>query len=104
MEKGIAITTIIMVLLGMVVISFVSFWLVKTLSGGGVIDEQGCRTLYLNWCKKCERLKWSSGTGFIANTPEELCYRQYNKTWGLQSISTGNCQNMRTNCNRFGIV
>lgn len=104
MGKGIAVTTIIMVLLGITVISFVSFWLVKTLSGGP-ISEQGCRTLYLNWCKKCERLNWNSGTGLIRPSPEELCFRQYNKTWGMPAaIYPGNCQNMRSNCNKFGIV
>ncbi len=62
MSKGIAINTILYLLLGVLVVGIVVY-LVYTYATGSGMDIQDCRTRVQNWCNGCQIAGWPAGFG-----------------------------------------
>jgi len=60
MSKGIAIETILYLLVGIIVVGIV-IYLVYTYAIGAPIGEQECRGLAVSWCTSCKNAGWTGG-------------------------------------------
>lgn len=65
MSKGIAIRTILYLLLGVIVVGILVY-MVYTYTGGAQLDEQQCRSRVITWCTGCSVAGWADGTGTLA--------------------------------------
>jgi len=77
MSKGIAIQTILYLLVGVLVVAVV-IYLVYTYAAGPGLDQQQCRSLVQNWCTSCKIADWASGFGTISEDSDvEICVDTY---------------------------
>jgi len=74
MSKGIAIETILYLLVGIIVVGIV-IYLVYTYAIGAPIGEQECRGMAISWCTSCKNVAWTGGV----NAPDTLqkCVSDY---------------------------
>jgi hypothetical protein len=102
--KGVAVQTIIMIMLGVVVLLFVGYWLVRVFTGKG-LSAQECRSQYIEWCQSCAARNW---VGTAAWSPDMVtCLGLYAQTIGLTTPlgANGDCANLvnKNNCIAVGI-
>ena len=64
MSKGIAIETILYLLLGIIVVGII-IYLVYTYTTGGQLNEQQCRSKVISWCTGCSVANWAESIGSI---------------------------------------
>ena len=77
MSKGIAIQTILYLLLGIIVVGIIVY-LVYTYTTGGQLSEQQCRSRIITWCTGCSVANWAAGTGTLAaGSDVENCIETY---------------------------
>jgi len=79
MSKGIAIETILYLLLGIIVVGII-IYLVYTYTTGGQLNEQQCRSKVISWCTGCSVANWAAGTGTLPSATEgdvEKCIETY---------------------------
>ena len=62
MSKGIAVNTILYLLLGVLVVGIV-IYLVYTYALGPGMSIQDCRSRVQNWCNSCKIAGWAAGFG-----------------------------------------
>jgi hypothetical protein len=74
MSKGIAVRTILTLIVGIVVVGLVVF-LVYTYLLTPAIPEQDCRAMAISWCTTCKTVDWTSGPA-PSETLQE-CARTY---------------------------
>ena len=75
MSKGIAIQTILMLLLGVLVVAVV-IYLVYTYIMSPILPETQCRALATTWCTSCKNVGWTD-TGPDASTDLQNCGGTY---------------------------
>jgi hypothetical protein len=84
MSKGIAINTILYLLVGILVVA-VLVYLVYTYAVGPGMDIQDCRSRVQNYCTSCKIADWASGFGTItAGSDIETCIDTYFVTAGFE--------------------
>jgi len=88
-SKGIAIRTILLLLIGILVVSILTY-LVYSYSTGSTLSEYECRGKMVSWCTGCSNAGWSSTV--TGGSP--LCANDY---W---TISHDNCDAF-DDCSRF---
>jgi hypothetical protein len=100
--KGVAVQTIIMVMLGIVVLLFVGYWLVRVFTTPALSEEE-CRSLYIDWCRNCALKGWSGTIAWDTNLVD--CMAKYNTKMGFPVAipNPGLCSDA-TNKNNCGIV
>jgi hypothetical protein len=93
MSKGIAIQTILTLLLGILVVGIVVY-LVYTYTTGPGLDINKCRTIVTNWCNSCMIAGWKTGFGTItvANTADVYnCIKNYFGSTGWTDPASNDC-------------
>jgi hypothetical protein len=98
--KGIAISTIIMLMLGVVVLLFVGYWLVRAFSGKG-LSSQECKSQFISWCEACAAKNWIGTATW--STDLTNCLALYDKTLGITQGTAGDCATNLTGCKAVGI-
>jgi hypothetical protein len=78
--KGVAVQTIIMIMLGVVVLLFVGYWLVRVFSTPA-LSEEACRSIYIDWCRNCALNSWT-GTNLWGATVTD-CLVKYGTKMGF---------------------
>ena len=77
MSKGIAIRTILTLLLGVLVVGIVVY-LVYSYTMGPQLSEQECRSRVITWCTGCSVAGWADGVGTIAADSDiESCIEKH---------------------------
>jgi hypothetical protein len=102
--KGVAVSTIIMVMLGVIVLLFVGYWLVRTFTGSTLSKEE-CRSEYIQWCRTCAGMSWTGTATWEASLVS--CLGKYASNLGFTiplgpSGACGNAVN-QANCGVVGI-
>ena len=108
MSKGIAINTILYLLLGVLVVGILVY-LVYTYTTGTQLSEQQCRARIISWCTGCSVSNWADGTGGLPSATEgdvEKCIEDYFPTgadWsGAECDQTDDTlTNTQTFCDAF---
>ena len=108
MSKGIAIQTILYLLLGIIVVGIIVY-LVYTYTTGGQLNEQQCRSRIITWCTGCSVANWANGAGELPSATVgdvERCIETYFGTgaeWsGAECDQTDDgVTNTQTFCNAF---
>jgi len=99
MTKGIAIQTILMLLVGILVVGIVVYMVYRYIFSP-VINEQECRTRMVNWCTTCKSSGWSNTITPTANV---------NQCWDAGIFATGkptDCSDLGgavAYCSQFGV-
>ena len=99
MAKGIALQTILMLLVGILVVGIIVYLVYRYMVGPGLTTE-GCRQEIVNWCTTCQASNW---LGSIAPTST------VSNCWANNFFDTGapaNCgliAGADTYCAGFGI-
>jgi len=94
MSKGIAIQTILYLLIGVLVVGIVVY-LVYTYVIGAPIGEQQCRTQAITWCTSCKNVAWVGGP--TATSDLVTCAGKYFSNWP----ASGACADATTFCAVF---
>jgi hypothetical protein len=99
MRKGIAVNTILMMLVGIVVVGVIIYLVYKSLTNPSLSDEQ-CRSRLISQCMICRNMNWVSDV----LVPSELlndCAKGIFVYWKLNA----NCQAdfMVSDCKALGI-
>jgi len=79
MSKGIAIETILYLLVGILVVGIV-IYLVYTYVIGAPIGEQQCRSMAITWCTGCKNANggdWTQDVGTLATDDLGTCAGKY---------------------------
>jgi hypothetical protein len=93
MSKGIAINTILYLLIGVLVVGVIVY-LIYTYATGAGMDIADCRSRVQNWCGSCRISGWSSSVGVSSSTSDiYICIKDYFATGTLNAASI-NCNNM----------
>ena len=103
--KGVAVQTIIMVLLGVVVLLFIGYWLVRTFSSPGLGQEE-CKTMLMDWCRTCGIKGWDS-SAYAVPTALTSCLGRYATALNVNAntIQAGLCSGAASNeCAKVGIM
>lgn len=105
MSKGIAIRTILYLLLGILVVGIVVYLVYTYVTGPGM-DIQDCRARVQNWCTSCKVAGWASGFGTIpAGGDIETCVDTYfATTWdptGADCLDDAAAVSTETFCGQF---
>jgi len=102
--KGVAVQTIIMIMLGVVVLLFVGYWLVRVFTGKG-LTAQECRSQFVSWCGSCAARNWPTGVTAVWSADMVTCLNSYAQTIGLTTPlpANGNCELNKNNCIAVGI-
>jgi hypothetical protein len=74
MSKGIAIETILYLLIGILVVGIV-IYMVYTYVIGSPIGEQQCRSMAITWCTNCKNANWIGGVN--AGSDLQKCGTKY---------------------------
>jgi len=74
MRKGIAIQTILLLLVGIIVVSILVYMIYRY-TGGGVLNEQSCRSEMISWCNLCLGGKFQSGPAMSEGLKD--CAKKY---------------------------
>lgn len=94
MSKGIAINTILYLLVGIIVVGIVVY-MVYTYVLGAPISENECRAMIVTWCTGCVNSQWGDGNG--ATAALQKCATSYfsppSTAW------TGTCLLTTCDCN-----
>ncbi len=101
--KGVAVQTIIMVMLGVVVLLFVGYWLVRVFTTPALSEEE-CKSLYIDWCRNCALNSWTGTNAWDAIVTD--CLGKYAAKMGFATITaSGDCTNLanKNNCAIVGI-
>ena len=100
--KGVAVQTIIMIMLGVVVLLFVGYWLVRVFTGKG-LTAQECRSQFISWCESCAARGWTGTATWSADMV--TCLGNYAQTIGLTTPlpANGDCAANKNNCIAVGI-
>jgi hypothetical protein len=100
--KGVAVSTIIMIMLGVVVLLFVGYWLVRVFTGAG-LSSQECKSEYINWCNSCAARGWT-GTATWSTAMVD-CLGKYAQIIGLTTPlgANGDCAANKNNCIAVGV-
>ena len=77
MIKGIAITTILILTVGIIVSGLVIYQSYKTFTTS-TLSEHECRVRLISWCIGCMNMGWSGGVGMSSELSE--CANKY---WGI---------------------
>jgi len=77
MGKGIAITTILLLLVGSLVTGITVYYTYRSVSGSP-LSEHECRGMMISWCIGCSNLNWEGGSGMDPQLKE--CASRY---WGM---------------------
>lgn len=102
--KGIAVETIIKVMLLVLVLLLVLFWLIRV-TGNKEISVEQCRSLLIDWCKDCVLKGWKGALPWGDDLL--VCVNEYVNILGLNPFNVvGNCASTetRTECAKFGIT
>ena len=82
MSKGIAIRTILMLLIGVLVVGVVVY-LVYSYGTSPTLDREMCRSVVTSWCNSCKVANYSYPLGWIATDSDmEKCIETYYDTGG----------------------
>jgi len=93
MSKGIAIRTILYLLLGVLVVAILVY-LVYTYTTGPSMDIQDCRSRVTNWCNSCMIAGWLDGFGTKTDTSDiYTCIEAYFATDTLE-LGSIDCNSM----------
>jgi len=98
MSKGIAIETILYLLVGIIVVGIV-IYLVYTYAIGAPIGEQECRSMAISWCTSCKNANggdWTQAAGPTPSTDLQACATKY-----FSTIPGAACQNNGPWCSTF---
>ncbi len=80
MSKGIAINTILYLLIGVLVVGVVVYLVYTYVTGAG-LDSQSCRSIVQNWCTSCKIANWADDFGTITGDSDmEKCVDTYFST------------------------
>ncbi len=99
MSKGIAIETILYLLVGILVVGIVVY-LVYTYVIGSPIDENRCRSMAISWCTSCKNANggdWTKVAGPTPSTDLQTCATNYFST--IPTVTS--CLNDGTWCSIF---
>ncbi len=104
--KGVAIDTIIKVMLLLLVLLSVTYVLIKTFKGAETLSLEQCRFLFIDWCKNCVLKGW---TGNLPWSEDLLqCVDKYYAILGFETPIdyVGACGNpdAKNECAKFGII
>lgn len=91
MNKGIAISMILLLIVGVLVAGVTVYYTYRSLSGS-TLSEHECRGMMISWCMGCGNLNWEGGTGMDSALSE--CATAH---WG---ISHTDCD-AEDDCNAF---
>ena len=83
--KGIAIQTILLILVGIIVAGIV-IYLVYTYSTGQALSSYDCRAQLISWCTTCRTLRWLGGSDLGSSL--STCTNSY---FGSNWQSTDDC-------------
>ncbi len=72
MTKGIAIQTILMLLVGILVVGIIVYMVYRYFIGAP-LNEQECRARAITWCTGCKNGGWTVGQGVVTGTDLETC-------------------------------
>ena len=89
--KGIAIQTILLLLVGTLVVGILVYATYKSTTGSP-LSEYECRGRMITWCTGCRNVGWSGGSGMSSEL--SACAQKY---W---SISHADC-NAESDCSAF---
>jgi hypothetical protein len=104
MSKGIAVDTILMLLIGIVVAGLVIFLVYKYLVGTP-LDQERCKARLITWCTSCKLAcsgDWTAAN--CGNYPGNDvgtatgCAQKY---FGFTITSPANCRNHKSDCSGF---
>jgi hypothetical protein len=100
--KGIAVETVIKLMLVFLVLLVIMYWLIRIPS---VLSPEQCRSLLIDWCKNCVFKGWK---GALPWSDDLLaCVDKYVNILGINPFNVvGNCASSetRTECAKFGIT
>lgn len=86
MSKGIAINTILYLLLGILVVGILVY-LVYTYTTSPGLDINNCRSIVTNWCNSCMIAGWPAGFSQKTSTDKEYkCISSYFSAGTLKAI------------------
>jgi len=103
--KGVAVQTIIMVMLGIIVLLFVGYWLVRVFTTPGLSQEE-CRTLLIDWCRTCSARGWD-GTAYEVPSALTACLNRNAAALNINAntIQAGLCSAAASNeCAKVGVL
>ena len=98
MNKGIAVTTILTLVVGIVVVGII-IYLVYTYVLTPVIPEQDCRAMAISWCTSCRTANGGNWTLDVKPEPFstlKVCAKTY-----FTEIPGGKCKNNQNWCKNF---
>jgi len=90
MSKGIAIETILYLLLGIIVVGII-IYLVYTYATGGQLSEQQCRSKVISWCTGCSVANWAAVSSKDATSDVGQCIDTYFPTGNFGTNFPVNC-------------
>ena len=105
-KKGIAVQTIILVLLGLVVLVFIAYWLYTLFAGETPLSMEQCRTELLTWCDMCKNNQWGTTSDpMLASDPvAQRCWLDYYDQFGLRvPAAADKCSTLQSQCSILGI-
>jgi len=76
MIKGIAITTILLLTVGIIVSGLVIYQVYRSFTGS-VLSEHECRTRMISWCTGCMNAGWSATAGLPMTSESSTCANKY---------------------------
>ena len=82
MTKGIAIQTILMLLVGILVVGIIVYMVYRYFVQSP-LGEQECRSRAIMWCTGCRNGEWTAGQGTLAGTELETCANKWFSLPGL---------------------
>jgi len=93
MRKGIAVPTILKLVIGVIVIVIIVFLIYRYVLKSP-IGEQECRARMTAWCASCQLSGWTSGPGM--NQELKDCVSEHNL-----ASQHNDCSNAKTDCAGF---
>jgi len=94
MTKGIAIQTILMLLVGILVVGIIVYMVYRYMFSPG-LSQNDCRAQLVSWCTTCRTVAWTGGFGLSDNVAK--CTNTY---FGSGWTSGDKChQKAGANCN-----
>ena len=100
MSKGIAIQTILLLLVGTIV-AVIIIYLVYTYTSTTALSAKECEARFISWCTQCSMLGRSS-TSPITTAFYNECNTQL-ASIGITILSTSRCNNIYTECEKVGV-
>jgi hypothetical protein len=100
MSKGIAIQTILYLLLGILVVGILVYLLYTYTTGPG-LDINKCRSLVTNWCNGCMIAGWKTGFGTIDSSKDVYtCIKTYFGSTGWTNPASNDCNKSATDATK----